>query len=320
MRKRFAAALLSTAACGAFAASASANLLVYEPFNSGAVGDPIAGQAPTTGTGVWAEAGTATSPVHQIASGSLAGGVGSAIGNSGEMLGSDNTQFDRLSLGGTYSANTTLYYSLLLQVSDLTGLTIPNTNLNANNDGIIMFNNTTGSASSHPSNWAGNLVIRQGSTGGTYNLGIRASDTPGGTNAGHTYWTGDITPSTDAHFIVVRYAQDGDPADTGVSGDENALWVDPSALSYGAPEGSVPSPDGSSVGSINKASGGVNNYAASVMIGAGISSGSNPDSLVLDEIRVGTTWNDVTTIPEPASLSLLGLGGIGLLSRRRRRK
>lgn len=36
-----------------------------------------------------------------------------------------------------------------------------------------------------------------------------------------------------------------------------------------------------------------------------------------DEIRLGETYFDVTAIPEPASLSLLGLGGIALLRRRR---
>lgn len=39
----------------------------------------------------------------------------------------------------------------------------------------------------------------------------------------------------------------------------------------------------------------------------------------LDEIRIGNSFADVTPIPEPASLALLGLGGLCLLSGRRRR-
>jgi len=37
----------------------------------------------------------------------------------------------------------------------------------------------------------------------------------------------------------------------------------------------------------------------------------------VDEIRIGTTFGDVTPIPEPATMSLLALGGLALLRRRR---
>ncbi len=37
-----------------------------------------------------------------------------------------------------------------------------------------------------------------------------------------------------------------------------------------------------------------------------------------DEIRLGTTFEAVTGIPEPGSLALLGLGGLALIARRRR--
>jgi hypothetical protein len=37
----------------------------------------------------------------------------------------------------------------------------------------------------------------------------------------------------------------------------------------------------------------------------------------VDDIRIGTTFGDVTPIPEPATMSLLALGGLALLRRRR---
>jgi len=39
----------------------------------------------------------------------------------------------------------------------------------------------------------------------------------------------------------------------------------------------------------------------------------------MDNIRLGTTWADVSPIPEPSIVALLGLGALGLLAMRRRR-
>jgi hypothetical protein len=300
-----------------FAGTATAEL-IYEPFDytSGAA---IAGQTNTysAGSPVWNHAGTATTPVHEVISGSLTGpsALPPSVGNAAATHNADNTEFNRLDLPASYGTNTTLYYSLLLQIPDLTGLTTANTNLNANNDGIIMFNNATGTSASRPSNWAGELVIRLGSQSGTYNLGIRASNTPANTNPGHTYWSPDITANNDIHFIVVRYVQGA--SDNLGSDDSNDLWINPSSANFALPEGSVPAPDGSAQGTINAGSP-TNNFAKSILIGSGIAAGAVPNTVNLDEIRVGETWAEVTPVPEPSSLAVLGLAGL-LATRRRRR-
>ena len=303
--------------------SALADLLIYEPFDYTA-GQQITGQVNTYSQApvTWQLAGSAAA-LHVVGSGSLTppGPLAPAIGNDADLKKSGtSSSYNRLSIPNAfnpdltpkYGANSTLYYSLLLNVPSITGLTIAHNNLNANNDGLIAFNNNQGTTGSAPSTWNGELVIRLGATAGTFNLGIRGSTTTAGT----TYFTGDLTPGT-AYFIVAQATLGNSPGTA--ANDLNSIWLNPNPATFGLDEGSRPAADGSSNGADSTTD--ANNSMQSIIIGAGIATaGAAPNDTFIDEIRVGNTWADVTSVPEPSTLALAGFGALGLVSWYRARR
>jgi hypothetical protein len=303
------------------ASAASAGLIIYEPFDYTPAGTAISGLTNTNSPGsplVWNEAGAATAPVHQIASGSLTGpgGFPASVGNSAALQQADNTEFNRISLDQQYGPNSTLYYSVLINVPSLDGLTTANTNLAANNGTFIGFNNTPGDSGSRPSVWGGALTIRlnadtpANATG--FQLGLRSSAHADG-QSNNTYWTQDLTAGQ-TYLAVVRYTSGPSAGHGGL----NELWLNPSALSFGADEGSIPAADGNHPGHLVNGAG---DHVDSLLIGAGIGAGFDPNVINIDEIRVGTSWADVTsvTVPEPMTIGLLGIAAVAGLQARRRR-
>ncbi|MGC8625893.1 MAG: PEP-CTERM sorting domain-containing protein, partial [Phycisphaerae bacterium] len=81
------------------------------------------------------------------------------------------------------------------------------------------------------------------------------------------------------------------------------LWVNPTA-GVASPSG-APDITDSLIGPIGTISGiGTNDGAATTSY---------------DEIRIGTSYADVTPVPEPAPLALVATGGLGLLLLKRRK-
>jgi hypothetical protein len=302
---------LALIAAGMFTAflstPASASLLIYEPFDYTS-GGAIIGQQDlySPGSPTWARAGTAgTATVHHVVTPSLTApsGFPASVGNGGVTIGGptggDFNEYARLSLGAgaPYGANSTLYYSLLLNVPSTTGMTVPHSNTTANNDGIIAFNNSSG-AGARPATWAGELTMRLGSVANTFDLGVHSS------TATSSYLSSDLT-----YLVVVGYTSGASPGLGGLS----SLWINPT--SFG---GAAPTADGTIVGCMNSGAG--NDHVDSLIIGAGIAAGADPTQTFIDEIRVGPTWADVTSVPEPSTLVLAGLGALGVASWSRARR
>ena len=59
--------------------------------------------------------------------------------------------------------------------------------------------------------------------------------------------------------------------------------------------------------------------AYSALIALVISGALTNAFILVDELRVGTSFADMTVIPEPGTVFLLGVGGLALLLRLRRK-
>ena len=83
-----------------------------------------------------------------------------------------------------------------------------------------------------------------------------------------------------------------------------SLWLNPTSLGGAAPTATE---------SITGA--GVVTSIANV----GFKAQSTTGDFLIDNLRIGTTWADVTPVPEPSTFALMGLGVLGLISSARRR-
>lgn len=122
--------------------------------------------------------------------------------------------------------------------------------------------------------------------------------------------TGEVYDIADTtHFVVMGYNRGANAGSSSVS-----LWVDPTNFGGTAPTETITYSDIASF-----THGDMADWDRLEYISNG--SGSAPTGgFSLDEIRVGTTWADVTPIPEPSSLVLLfgAFAALAAACRRRR--
>jgi len=279
----------------------------YEPFadasGSGGttytVGGNLVGQTDAQGQ-TWFQAGSAL-PAAVIASGNLSySGLAPSVGNSVSLIPQNNIA-DRFAIGASINSGT-LYYSFLLRVPDI------GTTLGAGGGFIAGFNNTgAASQTGSPTVLGARVLMRNVGGGSGFNIGLSKASSNGSDFQFDTtaFTTGDTVLIVGAYDINVL-ATAGD--------DSSRMWINPNAADFGA----VSAPAATltaSTGADMITAGSIQSFLFYQRPNT-----LYPNQMIVDELRIGTSWADVTpAVPEPGVAALGGLGLFAMISLYRRR-
>jgi len=120
--------------------------------------------------------------------------------------------------------------------------------------------------------------------------------------------TGDTTSASSisytigaTYLLVGRLSTDGTSGASADIVDQVELWVNPTSLTPGTADATVNASTGLTIGDFDIFSSRMVNFADS-------------DEILIDELRIGTDFSSVVTVPEPSVGGLAFLGGASLLA------
>jgi hypothetical protein len=286
------------------AGAASADLLAYEGFNV-SVGD-LDGQAtgPSgsyfAGTEAWSVSGDSTVDGWEGQTGGLS--YGTLITNGGSARGwrgngstyNDSGGADAVLAASSPTTNTDhteLYFSALINGDSIL----------AANSIVVGWDHETATGNDR----IHGFEIR--GAGDIWSYGGTGTDDDDDSDTGLALAAGD-------NLIVIRVTD----KTAGGNTDEYDLWLNPDLSNPGAADYSAP--DGFNAGLVvNNGDFGFDGFFMNETFdNSGTGSNGVEQSVLVDELRIGETFADVTPIPEPATMALLGIGGLGVLLKRKR--
>ncbi|MEX2307355.1 MAG: PHB depolymerase family esterase [Pirellulales bacterium] len=277
--------------CPALATSvARAELVVYEPF-AYPVGDSLdgidgaavnAGGKTAPNGNQWFPAGYSTQTEFNALVGTQVVDLNLAVAGLQEPAGNavwygGNGYSARLATGSLNSG--TVYASFAFRIFDITGL--------ASTGGVVAaFNNMPGPQTASPTVYSGLLRVRStpdtADNPANYNIGLRKNPSSTTVWDSAVYTAGDDGP---IQFAVTSYTFNG----ASTTDDQVTLYLNPHPSTFGG--GSAPTS-----GTILSTSTGndiASGQIATVMLRQA-TQGAAPQGIVFDELRVGTSWADVT--------------------------
>ncbi len=267
--------------------TALATPIAYEGFDYALTPTNLVGHVTPDGF-TWDQAGPTTggTNVPAINAGSLSySGLAPSVGNSAKFGGIDSGGMAaRFSLKSPVTTGT-LYYSFLVKLTDITGLST---------SGVFWagFNNAAGAQATVPSVVGTRVVTR---TNGATGVAIGLDKSSGGA-ANFQWYPDNVNPTAfnvgDTIFVVGSYT-----FNTGSSSDDvSQMWINPDPANFGA----------ASAPTTNVLTATVGNDLNGLQIASFCLFNRNvgePKGGHFDELTIGTTWADVT--PTAASMAIV---------------
>lgn len=295
---------VAVAAIGAAPLATHASQIFYEGFDyptgllnpAGTTSDNFNSTvAAPAGPDEWNYATTAAGGTGiSVVSGNLTSPVGASTGNKASINNPATAGIERLNFNAVSSGS--VFYSLVFQATTVAG--INNTTTGAYFAGLSSFGEGGGDLPGPPA--TGNIGTRlaiRGDANNSANFQVGLSNTVA--QAAANYASDSFAINTPI-FVIAEYRFDAGGNDTG------RLWLNPNPATFD-PNVTTPSVT-----------------VSQVDIGGPIGSfflrqtGGLPNTVEVDEIRVGTAYTDV--IPEPSAVAAIGVVGASMLVRRRRRQ